>query len=216
MPLPPLTLAPTPPELPTVPAPVPEQPAHIPNDARLTQWVADLSRSLKDAWVRLNSSVGGIESALSTQTGEIGGLTGRVTALEGRVTAVEGRVTALEQRIADTYVFAQPGALSATPVGEPPLAPLVGLPLRAVRPEVLVEAAVALQTAAGAPGLSLALEHNQVQIAAGGLAAGQTFAVAAFTPPRPLLANDVLAVRVLQVGDAPATGADLVVQLRCR
>jgi hypothetical protein len=209
MPLPPLSLAPTPPELPTVPAPLPDQPAHIPNDARLTQWVADLSRSLKDAWVRLNSSVGGIESALSTQTGEIGGLTGRVTALEGRVTA-------LEQRIADTYVFAQPGAVSATPVGEPPLAPLVGLPLRAVRQEVLVEAAVALQTAAGSPGLSLALEHNQVQIAAGGLAAGQTFAVAAFTPPRPLLANDVLAVRVLQVGTAPQTGADLVVQLRCR
>jgi hypothetical protein len=209
MPLPPLTLAPTPPELPTVPAVVPEQPAHIPNDARLTQWVADLSRSLKDAWVRLNSSVGGIESALTAQSGEIGGLTGRVTALEGKVTA-------LEQRIADTYVFAQPGAVSATPVGEPPLAPLVGLPLRVVRQEVLVEAALALGTAAGPPGLSLALEHNQVQIAAGGIAAGQLFAVAAFTPPRPLLANDTLAVRVLQVGAEPAPGADLVVQLRCR
>jgi hypothetical protein len=208
MPLPPLTLAPTPPELPTVPAPVPEQPAHVPNDARLTQWVADLSRSLKDAWVRLNSSVGGIESALSTQTGSI-------TALEGRVTAVEGRVTALEQRIADTYVFAQPGALSATPVGEPPLAPLVGLPLRVVRQEVLVEAALALGTAAGSP-VILALEHNQLQIATGGLGPGQTFAVAAFTPPRPLAANDVLSIRVLQVGTAPQTGADLVVQLRCR
>jgi hypothetical protein len=209
MPLPPLTLAPTPPELPTVPAVVPEQPAHIPNDARLTQWVADLSRTLKDAWVRLNSSVGGIESALSAQKGEVLGL-------EGRVTAVEGRVTALEQRIADTYVFAQPGAVSATPVGEPPLAPLVGLPLRAVRQEVLVEAAIAIGTAAGAPGLALALEHNNVQIATGVLQPGQTFAVAPFTPPRPLLANDVLALRVLQVGTAPQTGADLVVQLRCR
>jgi hypothetical protein len=202
MPLPPLTLAPTPPELPTVPAPLPEQPAHIPNDARLTQWVADLSRSLKDAWVRLNSSVGGIESALSSQGQELG--------------TIEQRVTALETRISDTYVFSSPGAVSATPVGEPPLAPLVGLPLRAVRQEVLVEAALALQTAAGSPGLSLALEHNQVPIATGGLAAGQTFAVIGFTPPRPLLANDVLAVRVLQVGTAPQTGADLVVQLRCR
>jgi hypothetical protein len=202
MPLPPLSLAPTPPELPTIPAVVPEQPAHIPNDARLTQWVADLSRSLKDAWVRLNSSVGGIESALSSQGQELG--------------TIEQRVTALETRISDTYVFASPGAVSATPVGEPPLAPLVGLPLRAVRQEVLVEAAIALQTAAGAPGLSLALEHNQVPIAAGGLAAGQTFTVVAFSPPRPLLANDVLAVRVLQVGTAPATGTDLVVQLRCR
>jgi hypothetical protein len=202
MPLPPLTLAPTPPELPTVPAPVPEQPAHVPNDARLTQWVADLSRSLKDAWVRLNSSVGGIESALSSQGQELG--------------TIEQRVTALETRISDTYVFAHPGAVSATPVGEPPMAPLVGLPLRAVRQEVLVEAALAVQTAAGSPGLILALEHNQVQIAAGGLGPGQTFAVAAFTPPRPLLANDVLAVRILQVGTAPQTGADLVVQLRCR
>jgi hypothetical protein len=202
MPLPPLTLAPTPPELPTIPAVVPEQPAHIPNDARLTQWVADLSRSLKDAWVRLNSSVGGIESALSSQGQELG--------------TIEQRVTALETRISDTYVFSSPGAVSATPVGEPPLAPLVGLPLRAVRQEVLLEAAVALQTAAGSPGLSLALEHNQVQIAAAALAPGQTFAVLPFTPPRPLLANDVLAVRVLQVGTAPQTGADLVVQLRCR
>jgi hypothetical protein len=202
MPLPPLTLAPTPPELPTVPAVVPEQPAHVPNDARLTQWVAELSRSLKDAWVRLNSSVGGIESALSSQGQELG--------------TIEQRVTALETRISDTYVFSSPGAVSATPVGTPPLAPLVGLPLRAVRQEVLVEAAVALQTAAGSPGLSLALEHNQVQFAAGGLPAGQTFAVVAFTPPRPLLANDVLAVRVLQVGTAPQPGADLVVQLRCR
>jgi hypothetical protein len=202
MPLPPLTLAPTPPELPTVPAPLPDQPAHLLNDGRLTQWIADISRSLKDAWVRLNSSVGGIESALSSQGQELGTL--------------EQRVTALETRISDTYVFSSPGAVSATPVGEPPLAPLVGLPLRAVRQEVLVEAAVALQTAAGSPGLSLALEHNQVQIAAAGLAPGQTFAVAAFTPPRPLLANDVLAVRVLQVGNAPATGTDLVVQLRCR
>jgi hypothetical protein len=202
MPLPPLTLAPTPPELPTVPAVVPEQPAHIPNDARLTQWVADLSRTLKDAWVRLNSSVGGIESALSTQSGEIKGLT--------------GRVTALEERIADTYVFAQPGAVSATPVGEPPLAPLVGLPLRAVRQEVLVEVAMALQTAAGSPGVKLALEHNEVQVAAGAIPVGQTFAVLPFTPPRPLAANDILGVRVLQVGDTPQTGADLVVQLRCR
>jgi hypothetical protein len=209
MPLPPLTLAPTPPELPTVPAVVPEQPAHVPNDARLTQWVADLSRSLKDAWVRLNSSVGGIESSLSGQAGTI-------TALEGRVTAVEGRVTTLEQRISDTYVFAQPGPLSATPVGEPPLAPLVGLPLRAVRQEVLVEAALAIGVPAGSPGLALSLEHNQVQIATGVLVAGQTFAVAAFTPPRPLAANDILAIRVLQVGDPPQTGADLVVQLRCR
>jgi hypothetical protein len=202
MPLPPLTLAPTPPELPTVPAPLPDQPAHLLNDGRLTQWIADISRSLKDAWVRLNSSVGGIESALSSQGQELG--------------TIEQRVTALETRISDTYVFSSPGAVSATPVGEPPLAPLVGLPLRAVRQEVLVETAIALQTAAGSPGLSLALEHNQVPIATGGLAAGQTFTVIGFTPPRPLLANDVLAVRVLQVGTAPQTGADLVVQVRCR
>jgi hypothetical protein len=209
MPLPPLSLAPTPPELPTVPAVVPEQPAHIPNDARLTQWVADLSRSLKDAWVRLNSSVGGLESALSGQAGSI-------AALDQRVTAVETRVTTLETRIADTYVFAQPGAVSATPVGEPPLAPLVGLPLRAVRAEILVEAALALGTAAGAPGLALALEHNAVQIATGVLAPGQTFALFPLSVPRPLAANDILAVRVLQIGDAPQTGADLVVQLRAR
>jgi hypothetical protein len=202
MPLPPLSLAPTPPELPTVPAVVPEQPAHIPNDARLTQWVADLSRTLKDAWVRLNSSVGGIESALSSQGQELGTL--------------EQRVTALETRISDTYVFSSPGAVSATPVGEPPLAPLVGLPLRAVRQEVLVEAALALQSPAGSPGLRVSLEHNDLPIATGTIPVGQTFAVLAFTPPRPLAANDILGVRVLQVGTAPQTGADLVVQLRCR
>jgi hypothetical protein len=202
MPLPPLTLAPTPPELPTVPAPLPDQPAHLLNDGRLTQWIAEISRSLKDAWVRLNSSVGGIESALSTQSGEISGLT--------------GRVAALEQRISDTYTFAHPGAVSATPVGEPPQAPLVGLPLRVVRQEVLVEVAIALETAAGAPGVSVSFEHNRTQVAMGGLSAGQTFAVLPFTPPRPLLVNDILAFRVLQVGEAPTAGADLVIEARCR
>jgi len=89
VPIPVLVLPPRPPELPTAPPPVKpgEPPSPLRNDALLSNWIEDIERVLKDAWLKLQQAFA----------------------------ALEARVLVLEQRIADTYTFGQRGALTLIP-----------------------------------------------------------------------------------------------------
>jgi hypothetical protein len=200
--LPPLVPPPRPPELPVaVPPPLagqtPQTPGpHVRNDAFLSQWIDDLERVLKDAWIKLNSVLKGFDE----------------------------RITILETRVADTYTFGQKGILTVVEDPLDPGAPtILALPLRVVRNEEIVELVVACEKASTADETTLQVQHavGNADFTAVGLPltmgpgmklAERLFTVAPRTP-RKILRNDRLRV-VIQVASLDA--ADIVAQVRCR
>lgn len=130
-------------------------------------------------------------------------------ALNKVVVSLETRVSALEQRIADTYTYGQRGGLQV--LEDDPN--WIGLPLRVVRNELLLECVGTLQTAPTDGTVTVEIRHNAAVVTVLDLAVGATFVSVALPAPRGLLKNDTLTA-VLTAGDP--TAADVVVQLRCR
>lgn len=187
MPIQPLVLPPRPPELPTAPPPAStDKPNFLRNDAIVSNWIDDIERSLKDQWLKLAQQI------------EI----------------IEGRITVLEKRIADTYVFGQKDVIEVDP--DPEAHNWLGLPLRVVRPENLMELVATAETASTDGDVHLQVLKNGVQIAMLTLAPGETITHQAMGAPDAglqMLKDDKLTVVIV---DAGTDTADVVVQARCR